>query len=57
MSDIATEIKPQDVTAPQTDPVKPEEVPLPHVLRHIAEDARKDPALYLDETAVPRGGE
>ena len=57
MSTIATEVKDNQVTSTEALRVRPEEVPLPQVLRTITQDAAKDPALYLNETAVPRGGE
>ena len=62
MSEVVTQTKPETAkartaTSPTTIPVKPEQVPLPQVLRNIAEDAQKDPAVYLMETTVPRGGE
>ena len=57
MSEVVAQIKPDTATSPVIIPVKPEQVPLPQVLRQIAEDAQKDPAVYLKETTVPRGGE
>ena len=62
MSD-ATGIKPNEVnpaqsgSAPVTEPAHREVVPLPEVLRQIREDAAKDPAEFLNQTAVPKGGE
>ena len=57
MSEVETQNKPETATSPVIIPGNPEQVPLPQVLRSIAEDAQKDPAVYLKETTVPRGGE
>jgi hypothetical protein len=49
--------QPQLQTQPVEVPVRPELVPLPEALKQIRRDANHNPAAYLDETAVPRGGE
>lgn len=35
----------------------PQPEPLEEVLRHIRDDAGKEPQTYLKETLVPEGGE
>jgi hypothetical protein len=45
--------------APAAVPAAPgvEVVPLEEVLRQIRADSRRDPRQYLDDTAVPHGGD
>ena len=52
----APSVTPAAVPAPPAAPPV-EVVPLEEVLRQIRVDSRRDPRQYLDETAVPHGGD
>jgi hypothetical protein len=60
---LLTKTAVEPAAAPSPTPAAPaaapgvEVVPLEEVLRQIRADSRNDPRRYLDETAVPHGGD
>ena len=57
MSTIATEVKDGQVASTEALRVKPEEVPLPQVLRTITQDAQKRSGPLPERNRRSRGGE